>query len=109
MRAPSLAPQVPRLEINRLRAVLLAHLAARRQLRRAARIPVEPRAAAAGRRRGMGGGRGACKLACSLFRCLHVRRGTKENQDGERAFHGVETPVYWLIPCTTSRSATRCF
>src|SRR5439155_11883058 len=58
MRAPSLAPQVPRLEINRFGAVLLAHLAAGRQL----------------------------------------RRGAKENQDGERAFHGVETPVYWLVP-----------
>src|SRR5216684_3256104 len=93
-----LAPQVPRLEIDRFAAVLLVDLATGRKLRRAARIPVEPRAAAAVPRHGMGRGRSACKLAPTLLRCLHFQRGAKDNQDGERAFHGVETPVYWLVP-----------
>jgi len=81
------APQIPRLEVERLAAVLLADLAIGRKFRRAAPIPVEPRAAAAGPCRGMGGGWNACKLASTLFRCLHIQRGAKDNQDGERAFH----------------------
>ena len=82
-----LAPQVSRLEIDRLAAVLLADPAIGRKFPRAARIPVEPRAAAARPRRGMGGGRSACKLASTLFRCLHIQRGAKNDQDGKSAFH----------------------
>ena len=35
----------------------------------------------------MGRGRGARKLAATLFRCVDFQRGAKDDQDGERAFH----------------------